>query len=109
MVRRVSRAVVLIGLLAAAGGTPAAAQDNLSRGKTVQRVYATDCGICHNNSRKLGASMSSRQLSGFLAQHYTTSRTEAAAIAAYLAVIAQPERTPSPRRTRTKKSGPKSN
>ena len=64
MVRREKRAAVLIGLSVMLGAGPAFAQDNLDRGKTLQQVYATDCGICHSDARKVAASMQQRRLAG---------------------------------------------
>jgi mono/diheme cytochrome c family protein len=102
MVQREKLAAALIGLWAVAGITPAMALDNLSQGKTVQQVFASDCAICHNEGKKLGASMRPGQLATFLAEHYTTSKAEAAALAGYLTGAGEPERKPSPRRTRAK-------
>jgi hypothetical protein len=107
MVRRVKRAAVLVGLSVMLGAGPALAQDNLDRGKTLQQVYATDCGICHSDARKVAASMQQRRLTGFLEQHYTTSKAAAAAIAGYLAGVARGEPQPRPQRPRAKKSSAK--
>jgi cytochrome c553 len=107
MVRRLKRGAVLIGLSAILGAAPALAQDNLDRGKTMQQVFATDCGICHGDASKVAASMQQRRLTAFLEQHYTTSKTIAAAIAGYLAAVAQGQRQPRPQRTRGRKSGTK--
>jgi len=106
MVRRMKWAV-LIWLSTILGAAPAFAQDNLDRGKTMQQVYATDCGICHGDARKVAASVQQRRLATFLEQHYTTSKTVAAAIAGYLAAVAQGERQPRPTRTRGRNGGTK--
>jgi mono/diheme cytochrome c family protein len=108
MVRRVMRTGALIGWWAIACATPTLAQDNLSKGKTVQQLFASDCAICHNDGKKLGASKSQGQLAAFLAEHYTTSKTQAAALAGYLGAIGAPERQRRPRRTGTKSSAGKS-
>ena len=88
--------LLFIGILAAA---PAAAQDNLHRGKSPQQIFNTDCGICHNSVRGLGAAMGAWQLSRFLADHYTTSKATASTLASYLLSIRrdEPER---PQRSR---------
>jgi len=105
MVRCGKRVVALVGLLATVGAAPVAALDNLSKGKTVQQLYSTDCAVCHNDARKVAASMPQRQLAAYLAEHYTTGKTEAAALADYLAAISVPERERRPQRGRSKKSG----
>jgi mono/diheme cytochrome c family protein len=91
--------LLLVGLVLAAA--PAAAQDNLHRGKTPQQVFSTDCAICHDKVRGLGAAMGAWQLSLFLADHYTTSKAVAASLTSYLMSIrrVEPER-PQRRRTR---------
>jgi len=107
MVRRVKRAAVLAGLSIMLGAVPAFAQDNLDRGKTMRQVYATDCGICHADPRTVAASTQQRRLAAFLEQHYATSKAAAAAIAGYLAGVAQAERQARPQRPRGRKSGTK--
>ena len=95
------RGVTLSLLLALVVAAPAAAQDNLDRGKTPQQMFSTDCGICHSNVRGLGAAMGAWQLSRFLADHYTTSKAAASTLTSYLMSIrrAEPER-PQRRQTR---------
>jgi len=102
MVRRTSLRWVLIGLLAAAGAAPGLAFDNLSKGKSVQQRFNSGCAICHRSTRGLGASMGARTLAGFLAEHYTTSKAEAAALAGYLAAAGKGSREPRPRPRRAK-------
>lgn len=94
----VTLTLLLAALLMAA---PAAAQDNLDRGKTPQQMFNTDCGICHSSVRGLGATMGAWQLSRFLADHYTTSKAAASTLSNYLMSIrrAEPER-PQRRQTR---------
>jgi hypothetical protein len=98
MMRGVTLSFLSAALVLAA---PAAAQDNLNRGKTPQQMFNTDCGICHSNVRSLGASMGAWQLSQFLAEHYTTSKAAASMLTSYLMSIrrAEPER-PQRRQTR---------
>jgi mono/diheme cytochrome c family protein len=101
----VMRAVAMIGLWAVVGAAPALALDNLSEGKTVQQLFASDCAICHKDGKTLGAPMRQGQLASFLAQHYTTSKSQAAALAGYLTAASAPEpaRGRRPQRTRAKK------
>ena len=107
MMRRLKPGAVLVGLTVMFGAGPGFAQENLDRGKTMPQVFATDCGICHDDARKIAASLQQRRLATFLEQHYTTSKAAAAAIAGYLAGVAQPERQPRPQRTRGRKSSAK--
>lgn len=107
MMRRLKRGAVLIGLTAMLGAGSAFAQDNLDRGKTMPQVYATDCGICHGDARTIAGSLQQRRLAPFLEQHYATSKPAAAAIAGYLAAVAQGKRQPPPQRTRGRKSSAK--
>ena len=74
-----------VGLLLAA--VPAAAQEDLARGKTVQQMFNTDCAICHRSVRGLGTSMGPLSLPGFLLEHYTTSRAVADALAGYVTAV----------------------
>jgi mono/diheme cytochrome c family protein len=91
-----------VGLVLAAALAPAAAQENLDRGKTPQQMFNTDCGICHRSAKGLGTSMGSWQLSGFLAEHYTTSKAAASALTGYLLSTrrAEPEAKQQRRRPR---------
>ncbi len=70
--------------------TPAAlpvlahAQTNIDQGKTPAQIFAQDCGACHKATRGLANGKNSLSLSLFLREHYTTSREQAAALAAYV-------------------------
>jgi hypothetical protein len=70
-----------VGLTAGAMLTPAGAQ-NIDAGKTPAQLYASSCGVCHRSPGELRAT--GKATPAFLRQHYTTSREEAAAMAAYV-------------------------
>ena len=89
---------LLVGLLLAAVPLPAAAQDNLNRGKDAQQTFNTDCAICHRSVSGLGASIGSLSLSSFLAGHYTTSKAGADTLARYLTAVGGSNRAAPPQR-----------
>jgi mono/diheme cytochrome c family protein len=61
------------------------AQEDLDRGKTGAQLFASDCAICHKSAQKLRTDAGGLfGLSGFLREHYTSSRQSASEIAAYL-------------------------
>jgi mono/diheme cytochrome c family protein len=101
---RAGAALMGVGLCLAAALAPAAAQENFDRGKTPQQMFNTDCGICHRNPGDLGKSMGSWRLSGFLTEHYTTSKAAASALARYLISARrdepEPKAKPQKRRSR---------
>jgi len=72
--------VVLVGLAPAA----ALAQTNLDKGKTAGQIFSSDCAACHKAARGLAKGRDGRALTEFLREHYTTSREQAAAMAAYV-------------------------
>jgi hypothetical protein len=82
---------------------PAHAQENLDAGKTPAQLFDSDCSVCHKTPRGLASKSSSFSLSGFLRQHYTSSRQTATALATYLASVggAEPEPKPAAGRGRT--------
>ncbi len=77
-----------IGLFAALtpGAMPvlAHAQTNIDQGKTPAQIFAQDCAACHKATRGLANGKNSLSLTLFLREHYTTSREQAAALAAYV-------------------------
>lgn len=77
--------VLGLGMLVMAG--PAAAQDNLDRGKSPAQLFASDCTICHKSPAGLSKGGGLFGLSGFLREHYTTSRELASALAAYIELV----------------------
>ena len=84
LTRRLGAAVAVLAVWAAG---PAAAQENLDKGKTPAQLYASDCAICHKSPRGLAKGVGRYGLDNFLRAHYTASREAAAAISAYLQSI----------------------
>ena len=74
------------GLLAALAMVPftAHAQVNIDQGKPAAQIFANDCAACHKATRGLANGKNSLTLSLFLREHYTASREQAAALAAYV-------------------------
>lgn len=62
----------------------AQAQVDIDQDKTPAHIFASDCAVCHKTTRGLANGRGSSALTGFLAEHYTSSRAEAAAVAAYV-------------------------
>lgn len=73
-----------IGLLATLAPAMAHAQTNLDQGKSAAQIFASDCAECHKAAHGLANSKNSATLTDFLREHYTTSREQAAALAAYV-------------------------
>jgi outer membrane biosynthesis protein TonB len=88
-----------IGLLAimlsATIASPSFAQTNIDQGKTPAELFANDCAACHKSTRGLANGENSLSLSVFLREHYTASRDQAAALAAY--VLANGGNAPAPK------------
>ena len=91
----------MIGLLAimlsAMIASPAIAQTNIDQGKSPAELFANDCAACHKTTRGLANGENSLSLSVFLREHYTASRDQAAALAAY--VLANGGNAPAPKST----------
>src|ERR1700690_599893 len=87
----------VVGSLAAAG---ADAQENLDSGKSGGQLSASNCALCHKSPQALSKSGG---LSGFLREHYTSSRESAAIIATYLESLGTPP-TPGKRTGATKRT-----
>ena len=80
-----SRGVALvIGLLAGLAPAAAQAQTNIDQGKSPAQIFAETCAACHKGARGLANGKGSFALTEFLHEHYTTSRDQAAALAAYV-------------------------
>ena len=62
----------------------ARAQVNIDQGKPAAELFESDCATCHKTARGLAAGKNSLMLSSFLREHYTASRDQAAALAAYV-------------------------
>jgi len=62
----------------------ARAQVNIDKGKPAAEIFQSDCATCHKTARGLANGNNSLMLSSFLREHYTASREQAAALAAYV-------------------------
>jgi hypothetical protein len=71
---------LFVGLLPAV----AQAQTNIDQGKSAAEIFANDCGTCHKSARGLANGRGSSGLASFLVEHYTASKDQAAALAAYV-------------------------
>src|SRR5580704_12939880 len=60
------------------------AQQSIDTGKTPAEIFAIDCATCHKGARGLAHGKSSSELASFLSEHYTSSKDQAAALAAYV-------------------------
>jgi len=80
----ISRLALAIGLLAGLAPVIAHAQTNIDQGKTPAQIFANDCAACHKGVRGLANGKNSATLASFLREHYTASREQAAALAAYV-------------------------
>ncbi len=81
MVRLFAPVLVLFAALA----PPLAhAQVNIDQDKTPAHIYASDCAVCHKSMRGLANGRGNSSLTEFLAEHYTSSQQEAAALATYV-------------------------
>jgi hypothetical protein len=76
----------------------ALAQVNIDQDKTPAHIFSSDCSVCHKSTRGLANGRSRPALSDFLAEHYTSSRQEAAAMAAYVLAGGGAVGTPAPAR-----------
>ncbi len=74
----------MISLLAGLAPAVAHAQTNIDQGKTPAQIFAEDCAACHKAARGLANGKGSFALTEFLHEHYSTSRDQAAALAAYV-------------------------
>jgi len=97
------RVAPFIGLMAGLAPAMALAQTDIDEGKTPAQIFASTCATCHKSPRGLASGRGSLMLRGFLAEHYTSNRDQAAALAAYVLgagggdnVPAAQDRTPKP-------------
>ena len=81
MSRHLAPVFILVAVLAP---FPARAQVNIDQDKSPAHIFASDCAVCHKSTRGLANGRGSSALSGFLAEHYTSSKEEAASVAAYV-------------------------
>ena len=75
----------------------ARAQVNIDQGKSPAEIYSSDCATCHKTPRGLAVGKNSLMLSVFLREHYTASRDQATALAAYVLGAGGAERVPKPK------------
>jgi len=78
------RRAPLLALLAALAPPAAHAQVNIDQDKTPAHIYESDCAVCHKAIRGLANGRSRTALTSYLTEHYTSSDSEAAALAAYV-------------------------
>lgn len=83
-IRVTRRLAAIIGLLVGFAPAMAYAQTNLDQGKSPGQIFASDCAECHKGVRGLAKGKNSTALTEFLREHYTTSRQQAAGLAAYV-------------------------
>ena len=81
MLRRLAPAALMFTALAP---SMAHAQVNIDQDKSPAHIFASDCSVCHKSTRGLANGRGHSALTGFLEEHYTSSREEAAAMAAYV-------------------------
>jgi hypothetical protein len=82
--RRFSAIIGLVSALAVVVPAAARAQVNIDQGKTPAEIFAADCAVCHKSTRGLANGKNTLMLSSFLREHYTASRDQAGALAAYV-------------------------
>jgi mono/diheme cytochrome c family protein len=107
-VRVTRRLAAAIGLVAGLGPAIAHAQTNIDQGKTPAQIFANDCAACHKPTRALANGKNRFALTEFLREHYTTSREQAAGLAAYVLGAgfgAKPANEP-PKSTKTEEETP---
>jgi hypothetical protein len=78
------RLAATLCLLAGMAPAMAHAQTNIDQGKTPAQIFANDCAACHKPTRALANGKNRFALTEFLREHYTTSREQAAGLAAYV-------------------------
>ena len=60
------------------------AQTNIDQGKSPGEIFANVCASCHKGARGLAKGRGSSELASFLSEHYTASKDQASAMAAYV-------------------------
>jgi hypothetical protein len=81
VIRLLAPACVVVATLAP---RLALAQVNIDQDKTPAAMYSSDCSVCHKSIRGLANGRDRSSLTDYLAEHYTASHSEAAALAAYV-------------------------
>jgi hypothetical protein len=92
-----AKIALIAGLMPALLPVAARAQVNIDAGKSSAEIYASDCATCHKTPRGLAAGKNSLMLSSFLREHYTASRDQASALAAYVLGAGGSEPGPKPK------------
>jgi hypothetical protein len=62
----------------------AEAQTSIDQGKSPAEMFSLDCATCHKSARGLANGRNTSALAGFLDQHYTSGKDQAASLAAYV-------------------------
>jgi hypothetical protein len=78
------RGAPLLALLAVLAPPAVHAQVNIDQDKTPAHIYESDCAVCHKAIRGLANGRSRTALTAYLTEHYTSSDSEAQALAAYV-------------------------
>lgn len=95
--------LLALGFVAIAAFAPqiALAQVNIDQDKSPASIFSSDCSVCHKSIRGLANGRSRGDLTDYLAEHYTSSHQEAAALAAYVLAGGGGNGTPVPAREET--------
>src|SRR3984957_16352103 len=75
---------LFIGLVPVMAPVMARAQTNIDQGKSPAEIFANDFATSHKSVRELANGRGSSGLASFLVEHYTASKDQAAALAAYV-------------------------
>ena len=78
------RLAPMIALALGLAPAVALAQVSIDQGKSPGEIFANVCASCHKGARGLAKGRGSSELASFLGEHYTASRDQAAAMAAYV-------------------------
>lgn len=77
--------VPIVGLLSILAPAAALAQaTNLDQGKSASQIFSAACAECHKAAHGIAKGKSADTVAEFLREHYTTSREQAASLAAYV-------------------------
>jgi mono/diheme cytochrome c family protein len=76
--------VSVLALVLALLPTAAQAQTNIDQGKSPAQMFTEACAACHKSPRGLANGRNSSALAGFLVEHYTSGRQQAASLAAFV-------------------------
>src|ERR1700685_2109310 len=84
MVRVIRGAIGAFAFLLGLFPALAHAQTNIDQGKSPAEIFSQDCATCHKSARGLANGRGNSGLASFLAELYTASKDQAAALAAYV-------------------------